>query len=438
MLASFVSLLMPPSLASRRPQSALAAALHRHTASVTFTPDGIIRQASPGFLSIVGYQTSEVLGQHHRMFCDAETVSGQAYREFWAALARGEHRAGTFRRLDKRGREVWIEATYLPVMNRRGSGVDHVIKIASDVTEKQQASMTREAMVEALGTSMAVIEFTPEGVVLDANANFLAATGYRLDQVKGQHHRMFCRDDFYRDNPDFWQRLAQGEFRQGKFERVSASGEALWLEATYNPVVDADGRVIRVVKFATDVTRDVQAAEATHAAVLSAQETSAETEQIATNGMSQLHDVVERCTASVEEMGRARETVERLVAQAENINRITSGIARIAEQTNLLSLNATIEAAHAGEQGKGFAVVAEEVRQLAHRAGDAVRQIDEVLADNDTMVTEAGEQMRSAVENSEQIHAYVRDIEKIVGEIRLGAHNVTSSVDRLIHEHRDA
>ncbi|WP_282103367.1 methyl-accepting chemotaxis protein [Halomonas getboli] len=439
MLSSFVSLLMSPSLESRRPQSPLASALHRHTATVTFTPEGVIRQASQGFLSILGYQASEVLGRHHRMFCDARTVEGAEYRAFWMALARGEHRDGTFRRLDKRGREVWIEATYLPVMNRSGSRVDHVIKIASDVTEKHRESLSRMAMVEALGRSMAVIEFTPEGEILDANANFLAATGYEREQIVGQHHRLFCREDFYEQNPYFWQRLAQGEFRQGKFERVTASGEPLWLEATYNPVIDADGRVVRVVKFATDVTRDVQAAEATRAAVVSARETSAETEQITASGMAQLEDIVRECMASVDEMERAREAVQALVAQAENINGITSEIARIAEQTNLLSLNATIEAAHAGEHGRGFAVVAGEVRQLAHRAGESVRRIDAVLADNDTMVTQASEQMQSAVAKSQQIHAHVKDVERRVCDIRRGATSVTNSVDRLIAEQvRDA
>lgn len=432
MLASLVTLLSSPALESRNPRSPLAAALHRHTATVTFTPEGIIRQASPAFLSVLGYQASEVLGRHHRMFCDPETVNGREYGEFWAALARGEHRAGTFRRLDKRGREVWIEATYLPVMNRSGKHVDHVIKIASDVTEQHQAAMSREALVEALGQSMAVIEFTPEGVVLDANPNFLAATGYEREQVLGQHHRLFCHEAFYEQNPDFWQRLAQGEFRQGKFERITAFGEPLWLEATYNPVFDADGRVVRVVKFATDVTADVQAAEATRAAVVSARETSARTEQITASGMAQLQDIVRECMSSVDEMGSAREAVQALVAQAERINGITSEIARIAEQTNLLSLNATIEAAHAGEHGRGFAVVAGEVRQLAHRASESVGRIDDVLADNAAMVAQASEQMQSAVAKSQQIHAHVTDIERLVGEIRRGASDVTSSVDRLI------
>ncbi|MCK2183273.1 methyl-accepting chemotaxis protein [Halomonas sp. YJPS3-2] len=138
-------------------------------------------------------------------------------------------------------------------------------------------------------------------------------------------------------------------------------------------------------------------------------------------------------------MERAREAVQALVAQAENINGITSEIARIAEQTNLLSLNATIEAAHAGEHGRGFAVVAGEVRQLAHRAGESVRRIDAVLADNDTMVTQASEQMQSAVAKSQQIHAHVKDVERRVCDIRRGATSVTNSVDRLIAEQvRDA
>ncbi|WP_346796402.1 PAS domain-containing methyl-accepting chemotaxis protein [Halomonas sp. Bachu 37] len=433
MLTSFISLLSSPTFGSRKSRSSLEKALHRHTASITFTPQGVIKQVSPMFLSALGYQASEVVGRHHRIFCLPDYAESEEYREFWEALARGEHRAGLFQRLDKGGRDVWIEATYLPVSDRAGR-VTHVVKIANDVTEKQKTMMTQTAIVEALGKSMAVIEFTPDGKVMNANTNFLAATGYSLAQVRGRHHRMFCREAFYRKNPDFWSRLAQGEFRQGKFERVTATGDELWLEATYNPVIDASGSVISVVKFATDVTRDVKAAEAARAAVLSAQETSTETEQIATNGMERLRDVVSECVASVEEMGHAREIVQQLVAQAQNINSITEGIARIAEQTNLLSLNATIEAAHAGEQGKGFAVVANEVRQLAQRSGEAVRQIGGVLATNDAMVAQASDQMQSAVVKSEQVQAYMSDIEKIVGEILSGARNVTASIDRLTTE----
>ncbi|MDW7748812.1 PAS domain S-box protein [Halomonas sp.] len=438
MLSSLISLLPSPLPASRsatqRSRRPLEVALHRHTATVTFTPEGLITEASPLFLAAVGYREGEVKGQHHRLFCSPEEAQSEAYREFWAALARGEHRAGTFRRIGKAGREVWIEATYLPVTDRAGRRVTHVVKIANDITEKHKAMLSQAAMVEALGRSMAVIEFTPEGEILTANDNFLAATGYTLAEVQGRHHRLFCREAFYRDNPDFWERLAQGEFRRGKFERVTATGEPLWLEATYNPVMDAGGRVVSVVKFAADVTRDVQAAEATRAAVLSAQETSTQTEQIASNGMARLGDVVQECVASVEEMGQAREIVQRLVAQAQHINGITEEIARIAEQTNLLSLNATIEAAHAGEHGRGFAVVAGEVRQLAHRSGEAVRQIGGLLNTNDTMVAQASEQMRSAVTKSEQIQGYVTEIEDIVSEIQLGARNVTASVDRLTAE----
>lgn len=434
MLASLKTFLTSLSVVSSRSAPPLEAALQRHTATITFTPEGVIKQASPMFLSAMGYQASEVVGQHHRIFCSSGYAGSEEYRAFWAGLARGEHRSGTFRRLDREGRDVWIEATYIPVANRFGSRITHVIKIASDVTEKQKSMMTQASMVEALGKSMAVIEFTPDGEILEANANFLAATGYSLEEVKGQHHRMFCRDAFYRDNPDFWQRLAQGEFRSGKFERVTASGAELWLEATYNPVIDADGKVVSVVKFATDITRDVQAAEATRVAVLSAQATSTETEQIATSGMEQLREVIRECVASVEEMGRAREIVEQLVVQARNINGITEDISRIAEQTNLLSLNAAIEAAHAGEHGKGFAVVAGEVRQLAQRSGEAVRQIGELLATNDAMVAKASDQMQSSVVKSEQIQTYVAEIENIVSEIQVGARNVTSSVDRLITE----
>src|SRR5690554_3040558 len=280
MLSSLVSLLASPLATGKRStRTSLERALQEHTACVIFSPDGIVVQASPLFLATMGYRESEVVGQHHRLFCTPNYSASPAYSDFWEALVRGEHRSGTFRRVGKGGGDIWIEASYIPVKNSSARKVTHIVKIANDITAKYRTMMAQVAVSSALDRSMAVIEFTPEGIITRANSNFLAATGYSHEQIEGQHHRMFCREAFYRDNPDFWDRLAAGEYRQGKFERVTASGQELWLEATYNPVFDDEGRVVSIVKFATDVTTDIQAAEATRNAVLAAQETSTQTEQ---------------------------------------------------------------------------------------------------------------------------------------------------------------
>ncbi|WP_193092877.1 methyl-accepting chemotaxis protein [Halomonas colorata] len=423
-------LLTSASTVARTP---LEQALSQNMACISFKPNGTVIDASPIFLDIMGYSLSDVVGSHHQIFCPPGVSETKQYRYFWDALIRGEHQSGTFRRINRYGEDVWIEATYMPVIHPRDGRVTKIVKIANDVTKKQTAHLAAQATVNALSRSMAIIEFKPDGTIIQANSNFLAATGYDHDQIKGQHHRIFCHADYASSTEyhDFWNSLSAGEYRQGKYERIDAYRNTLWLEATYNPVLDPEGHVIRVVKFATDVTRDEEIAKATHQAVVSAQATAVQTKQIATVGLEQLHDIIKECQDSVAEMVQAREYSADLVNHAKNIGSLSQDISQIAEHTKLLSLNASIEAAHAGEQGKGFAVVAHEVRQLAYRSGEAATRIAAVLAEHRAMVMETSASMESATAKSGQIQQHILDIEKIVQDIHIGAQNVMTSVERL-------
>ncbi|WP_252106905.1 MULTISPECIES: PAS domain-containing methyl-accepting chemotaxis protein [unclassified Halomonas] len=409
---------------------ALPLALQEHTASIQFSPDGIIQGASPIFLQKIGYQLDDIVGQHHSIFCPVEETSSANYQRFWSALANGEPQQGSFRRISAAGEDIWLEAIYLPVRNRRGK-VEKIVKISSDISTRHQSAQSHGAVLRALDSSMAVIEFAPDGTILNANANFERVMGYKNEQLKGQHHRIFCTPDFISQLPAFWAQLASGQFKQGKFERIDSHGQSVWLEATYNPVYDSHNNVVKVVKFATDITRAVKEGEAARRAVLNAQSTSSQTEQIAQNGLTHLHRVIEESRQAAQTLADAQQLMTALNKQAQTINKITASIAKIANQTNLLSLNAAVEAARAGERGRGFAVVANEVRQLAKGSSEAVDEITRVLRENSELVERTSLAVSQVVEQGKTSQASVREIETIVNEILAGARGVSDSVEQL-------
>ncbi|CAH1043544.1 methyl-accepting chemotaxis protein [Halomonas sp. TD01] len=409
---------------------ALRSALNQHTACIYFSSEGIIQEASEQFLASMGYSLADIKGHHHRIFCFPEETSNRQYDDFWKSLAAGESQQGRFRRVNALGEEVWLEATYLPIKNRRGKVVQ-IFKVANDVTKEHQNAASERSILQALNSSMAVIEFTTDGYILDANTNFEQAMGYPLHKIRGEHHRLFCDSDFYRKHPDFWQRLSQGEYKQGKFLRLNAKGDTVWLEATYNPIFDDEGNVVKVVKFATDITQAMLATEAAKATVSSAQASSSQTERIAQNGLTHLQTVLSDSQHVAHTLNEAQQLITALNQQAEQINKITASIAQIASQTNLLSLNAAVEAARAGEQGRGFAVVANEVRQLAKGSSEAVSEITRVLKENNALVARTTQAMQQVVKQGETSQTSVKEIASIVSEILQGAQNVSHSIERL-------
>lgn len=400
-----------------------------HTASIWFTPDGRIEKASQMFLDTFGYTLEQLKGQHHRVLCTEEEASSPQYREFWARLRAGEKMSGQFDRIDSEGNTVILEATYIPLT--KGNRVTGVVKIASDVTRQVNKAKSEKAILKALNASMAVIEFDTAGNILNANDNFLKATKYSLSDIVGQHHRIFCREAFYRENPDFWDRLIQGEHLTGTYERVDAHGQPLWLEASYSPVMSDDGHVERIVKFAANVTQTIMAAEDAKSAVASAKTTSMKTEHIAQDGLAHVNSVVH----SIEQIRAALDEAESLVAdlndKSQEINEITSSITQIAEQTNLLSLNAAIEAARAGEQGKGFAVVAGEVRRLAHDASQAATKIDKMLGSSRHVTSQTVEKMHSVSGLASEGTDKAQSIRAVMAEVLEGAQQTRSVIDNL-------
>lgn len=245
--------MFPYSSASR-----VLAALDKTLAVIEFDPSGQIIRANTNFCRVVGYELGEILGQHHSMFVDPGEAGTTEYRKFWAALASGNADHRQYKRIAKGGREIWIEASYNPVM--RGGRVEKVVKLATDITAQKLAAAENQGKIDALGRAQAVIEFAPDGTILTANSNFLAALGYSLSDIAGRHHSMFC-DSTYVDSEDykqFWAGLRGGRHQAAEFRRIGKDGREVYIQASYNPIFDMCGRVFKVVKFATDVTDRVE------------------------------------------------------------------------------------------------------------------------------------------------------------------------------------
>jgi len=238
---------------------AIYQALDRVQAIIEFDLDGTVISANENFLRIFDYELDEVVGQHHRMFCDPEYAESDAYTEFWNKLGRGEFHAEEFKRLAKGGRELWLQASYNPVFDDDGKPL-RVVKFATDVTASKLQLAEFEGKIRAINKAQAMIEFELDGTVITANENFLRIFGYSLDEVVGKHHRIFC-DPGYAESPEytrFWQKLARGEYDADEFKRITKDGAEVWLQASYNPIFDIEGRPLKVVKFASDITVEVQ------------------------------------------------------------------------------------------------------------------------------------------------------------------------------------
>ena len=399
------------------------AAISKSQAVIEFGLDGIISHANDNFLNTLGYTLDDVKGKHHRMFCDPQYTNSPEYGAFWDKLKRGEFDSGEYKRLGKGGKEVWINASYNPIMDLNGKAFK-VVKYASDVS----AQKLKDAQLAALSKAQAVIEFTPDGTIMDANDNFLATLKYRLNEIKGKHHSMFCQEDFVKSDKykQFWRELAEGKFQSDRYLRLAKDGKGVWIQASYVPVFDLTGKVFKVVKYASDITTQKEAqvqlvkalsetaqllgSAATELNATATQmtgnaerttsvanSTASSSEQV-NHGVQVLATNTEEMAASIKEIARnaadasatsaitvnqakaTNMTITKLGESSKDIGNVIKVISSIAQQTNLLALNATIEAARAGDAGRGFAVVANEVKELAKQTAMATEDITNKVA----------------------------------------------------------
>ncbi len=401
-----------------RQHEGMLAAIDKAQAEIEFSMTGEVLGANENFLRAMDYRIDDIVGRHHSMFVDPSEVHSAQYRQFWDKLGRGEYDAGEYKRIGRGGREVWIMASYNPILDRAGKPFK-VVKFATDITEQKLQTVDYEGQLAAISKSQAVIEFDLDGKILTANPNFLNALGYTLDEIRGQHHGMFI-DPAYRQSAEyqmFWAKLGRGEFDAGQYKRIGKGGKEVWIQASYNPILDLNGKVFKVVKYATDVSAQRKVAErvqeisgivASAASEMRATaEAMARTAEQATNQAASVASAAQLASTNVQTVAAAGEelsasiseiarqvtqsttitqqavaetdrtstSIQTLAEAAQKIGNVVTLINNIAGQTKLLALNATIEAARAGDAGKGFAVVASEVKSLSDQTAKATHEI---------------------------------------------------------------
>lgn len=233
-------------------------ALDKSQAVIEFELDGTIITANANFLGAIGYRLDEIQGKHHSMFVDPSYVSTTEYREFWDSLRRGVFQAAEYKRIAKGGREIWIQASYNPILDEQGKAYK-VVKFATDITQAKLQSADYQGQLDAIDKSQAVISFELDGTIISANKNFLGAVGYSLEEIRGKHHSLFVEPAYKSSTEykEFWVSLARGEYQAAEYKRIGKGGREIWIQASYNPIRDASGRPYKVVKYATDTTQQV-------------------------------------------------------------------------------------------------------------------------------------------------------------------------------------
>jgi methyl-accepting chemotaxis protein len=515
------------SASSARASAGMLDAINKVQAVIEFGLDGSIQHANENFLKAMGYSSDEIRGKHHSMFVDPGYRDSPEYKLFWEKLGRGEYDAGQYKRIGKGGKEVWIQASYNPVFDGSGRPFK-VVKFATDITRQKLQNANYEGQIAAISKAQAVIEFALDGTVLKANENFLNTLGYSLDEIKGRHHSMFV-DPAYRDSAEyklFWEKLGRGEYDAGQYKRIGKGGKEVWIQASYNPIMDLNGKPFMVVKYATDVTASVKASQAlqqavaqvrdvvestknndltdrvpmegkngeiealcagvnglldTMAAVIlkiknSVREVSSASAEISTSttDLSQRTEEqaasLEQTSASMEQMSatvkknaenaqqanqsaastqdvadrggqvvaKAVDAMARIEESSRKISDIIGVIDEIARQTNLLALNAAVEAARAGEAGRGFAVVASEVRSLAQRSSQAAKDIKDLITNSNSqvkdgvdLVNKAGSALTEIVDSIKKVASIVSDIAAASAEQATGIEQVNKALTQM-------
>jgi len=414
------------------------AAASRSQAVIEFKLDGTVVNANENFLKALGYSLGEIQNKHHSMFVEQKERDSAAYREFWAALNRGEYQAAEYKRIGKGGKEIWIQASYNPVFDEKGKPAK-VVKFAIDVTEQKLRNADLSGQIDAIGKSQAVIEFNLDGSILTANHNFQQALGYSLSEIAGRHHSMFVAPA-ERDTPayrEFWAALNRGEFQAGEFKRIGKGGKEVWIQASYNPILDLNGKPFKVVKYASDITRQVLVRMGNERVRGMMESVAAGAEEL----NASVREISEAMVKSKETAVGAADRVASADSQAKRLSDATQAMSGIVEmigditgQINLLALNATIESARAGEAGRGFAVVAAEVKNLANQAKQATDKIGIEIGGLNSISDEVVSALNEIKTEIQSVCEYVTSTAAAVEEQSTVTAEMSSSMQRAAAE----
>ncbi len=427
-------------------------AISKSQAVIEFELDGTIITANENFTSAVGYTLNEIQGKHHSIFVDRDYSNSTSYKDFWIKLASGKYEAGEYKRFGKGGKEIWIQASYNPIFDMNGKPFK-VVKYATDITAEKLKNADYEGQLTAVSKSQAVIEFELDGTIITANENFLAAVNYSLDQIKGQHHRIFVDAEEANgvDYKMFWQDLSAGTFHSGEYKRIGNGGKEIWIQASYNPIFDMNGKPFKVVKYASDITKDKEAKDgiktqlkdgvlgtADKANHLSStleeylQGVSTATEEMVSS-IGEIANNTEIASSmtkdAVAQIEKTEEVIQNLQKSSDQIGDILKMVTEIASQTNLLALNATIEAARAGEAGKGFAVVASEVKELASRTSEATDEINTIIAAIQSEASSALTAITSAISTVRKVDQSTSSISVAIEQQSAVTNEIGSSIN---------
>ncbi|ENE1251648.1 methyl-accepting chemotaxis protein [Stenotrophomonas maltophilia] len=404
-----------PAATDRAELEAQVAALHRVQAVIEFALDGTILQANDNFLHAVGYRLEDIQGKHHSMFVDPEQARSAEYRDFWARLGRGEYDAGQYRRFGKGQREIWIQASYNPVLDRQGRPYK-VVKFATDITAQKLQAADSAGQLAAIGKSQAVIEFSMDGRILSANENFLEVTGYGLDEVRGQHHSLFVEpghrsSDEYRR---FWEKLGRGEYDAGQYRRLGKGGREVWIQASYNPILDLNGKPFKVVKYATDITAQVHENQAMQRAVAQTREVVAAAKQGDLTRRVAMADKQGPIADLCDGVNSLVEAMAAIIGQIKfAADTIAVGATEIAQGNSDLSQRTEQQAASLEETAVSMKGLAETVQRTATNA----RQASQLAGGAADVAARGGSVVHEVVETMAVINASSRRIVDIIGVI---------------------
>ena len=390
-------------------------AISKAQAVIEFSLDGKVISANANFLATVGYTLDEIRGQHHGLFVDPGYRQTPEYRMFWEKLGRGEYDSGQYKRVAKGGREIWLEASYNPILDMGGKPFK-VVKYATDITAHKLQTADFEGQISAISKAQAVIEFSLDGKVVSANPNFLAAVGYTMDEVRGQHHSLFV-DPAYRQGVDyrmFWEKLGRGEYDSGQYKRIAKGGKEIWLQASYNPILDMAGKPFKVVKYATDVTQQVNDAQLLRSAV----------EQIqAVVNSAQANDLSERVPLDGKS-GDIRDLCAGVNGMLDTMAGVLGGIldasATIATAAREISMGNTDLSQRTEEQAASLEETAaslEELTSTVRQNADNAEQANKLASSASEVATRGGQVVTEVVRTMDGISEASRKIADIIGVI---------------------